>query len=47
MHEIGGYVSRRFDDALAACNRLIEEFPTSSMAFERSGMVHAKMGQDG
>ena len=34
----------RFDQALAACNRLLEEFPDVVDGFERSGMVHAKMG---
>jgi hypothetical protein len=33
-----------FDQALAACNRLLEEFPDVVDGFERSGMVHAKMG---
>jgi tetratricopeptide (TPR) repeat protein len=34
----------RFDQALAACNRLLEGFPDVVDGFERSGMVHAKMG---
>jgi tetratricopeptide (TPR) repeat protein len=34
----------RFDEALAACNRLLAEFPDVVDGFERSGMVHAKMG---
>ena len=34
----------RFDQALGACNRLLEEFPDVVDGFERSGMVHAKMG---
>jgi tetratricopeptide (TPR) repeat protein len=34
----------RFDEALAACHRLLEEFPDVVDGFERSGMVHAKMG---
>lgn len=34
----------RFDQALAACTRLLEEFPDVVDGFERSGMVHAKMG---
>ena len=34
----------RFDQALAACNRLLAEFPDVVDGFERSGMVHAKMG---
>jgi tetratricopeptide (TPR) repeat protein len=36
--------ARRFDEALAACNRLLAEFPDVVDGFERSGMVHAKMG---
>lgn len=34
----------RFDEALAACNRLLAEFSDVVDGFERSGMVHAKMG---
>ncbi len=34
----------RFDEALAACTRLLEEFPDVVDGLERSGMVHAKMG---
>jgi tetratricopeptide (TPR) repeat protein len=34
----------RFDEALAACDRLLELFPDVVDGFERSGMVHAKMG---
>jgi tetratricopeptide (TPR) repeat protein len=34
----------RFDEALAACNRLLQEFPDVVDGFERSGMVYAKMG---
>jgi len=34
----------RFDQALAACNRLLKEFPDVVDGFERSGMVHARMG---
>jgi hypothetical protein len=34
----------RFDEALAVCNRLLELFPDVVDGFERSGMVHAKMG---
>ena len=34
----------RFDEALAACTRLLEEFPDVVDGFERSGLVHAKMG---
>ena len=34
----------RFDEALAACRRLLDEFPDVVDGFERSGMVHAKMG---
>jgi tetratricopeptide (TPR) repeat protein len=36
--------ARRFDEALAACNRLLAEFPDVVDGFERSGLVHAKMG---
>ena len=34
----------RFDDALAACKRQLDEFPNVVDRLERSGMVHAKMG---
>ena len=34
----------RFDDALAACARLLAEFPDVVDGLERSAMVHAKMG---
>ena len=34
----------RFDEALAACTRLLAEFPDVIDGLERSGMVHAKMG---
>ena len=34
----------RFDEALAACGRLLEEFPNAEDGLERSGMVHARMG---
>jgi tetratricopeptide (TPR) repeat protein len=34
----------RFDEALSACARLLEEFPEVVDGLERSGMVHAKMG---
>lgn len=34
----------RFDEALAACARLLSEFPEVVDGLERSGMVHAKMG---
>lgn len=34
----------RFEDALAACRRRLEEFPDVVDGLERSGMVHAKMG---
>jgi len=36
--------TRRFEAALAACRRLLDEFPDVVDGFERSGMVHAKMG---
>ncbi len=36
--------SGRFDEALAACKRLLAEFPDVVDGLERSGMVHAKMG---
>jgi tetratricopeptide (TPR) repeat protein len=32
------------DQALAACKRLLDEFPDVVDGLERSGMVHAKMG---
>lgn len=35
---------RRFDEALAACERLINEFPDVADGFERSGHVHAALG---
>jgi hypothetical protein len=34
----------RFDDALAACARLLSEFPEVVDGLERSAMVHATMG---
>jgi hypothetical protein len=34
----------RFEEALTTCGRLIEQFPDVVDGFERSGMVHAKMG---
>ena len=36
--------ARRFDEALAACRRLLEEFPDVVDGFERSGMVYAATG---
>jgi hypothetical protein len=36
--------SRRFEDALAACQRLRDEFPEVVDGLERSAMVHAAMG---
>jgi hypothetical protein len=36
--------TRRFDEALAACHRLLEEFPEVVDGLERSAMVHAAMG---
>jgi tetratricopeptide (TPR) repeat protein len=35
---------RRFDEALAACRRLLDEFPDVDDGFERSAMVHAAIG---
>ena len=35
----------RFDEALAASKRLLDEFPDVVDGLERSAMVHAKMGQ--
>lgn len=35
---------RRFDEALAACRRLQEEFPDVVDGLERTAMVHAAMG---
>lgn len=37
--------ARRFDEAIAACKRLLEEFPEVVDGLERSGMVHAAMGE--
>jgi hypothetical protein len=34
----------RFDDALAACKQLLDEFPEVVDGLERSAMVHEKMG---
>jgi tetratricopeptide (TPR) repeat protein len=36
--------ARRFDEALAACHRLLEEFPEVVDGLERSAMVHSAMG---
>lgn len=36
----------RFEDALAACKRLLEDFPDVVDGLERSAMVHAKMGNN-
>jgi hypothetical protein len=36
--------AQRFDDALAACKRLLDEFPDVVDGLDRSGMVHAAMG---
>jgi tetratricopeptide (TPR) repeat protein len=36
--------AKRFDKALDACRRLIQEFPDVIDGFERSGMVYAAMG---
>lgn len=35
---------RRFDEALAVCRRLLAEFPDVHDGFDRSGIVHAAMG---
>lgn len=35
---------RRFDEALAVCRRLLDEFPDVHDGFDRSGIVHAAMG---
>lgn len=35
---------RRFDEALAACKRLLDDFPEVHDGFDRSGLVHAAMG---
>lgn len=35
---------RRFDEALAVCKRLLEEYPDVHDGFDRSGEVHAAMG---
>jgi tetratricopeptide (TPR) repeat protein len=37
--------ARRFDEALAACHRLLKEFPEVVDGLERSAMVHAAMGE--
>jgi len=34
----------RFDDALAVCKRLCDEYPEVVDGVERSGLVHAEMG---
>ena len=39
--------ARRFDEALAACRRLLEEFPDVVDGLERSAMVHAALGDHG
>jgi tetratricopeptide (TPR) repeat protein len=36
---------RRFDDALAACKRLLDAFPDVGDGLERSGEVHEAMGK--
>lgn len=36
---------RRFDDALAACKRLLDEWPEVIDGLERSAMVYKAMGQ--
>ncbi len=35
---------RRFDEALVACKRLLDDFTDVEDGFERSGIVHAAMG---
>lgn len=37
---------RRFEDALAACKRLLDEWPEVVDGLERSAMVYKAMGQD-
>jgi tetratricopeptide (TPR) repeat protein len=36
--------ARRFDHALAACKRLVVDFPDVNDGFDRYGIVHAAMG---
>ncbi len=36
--------ARRFDEALAVCKRLFEDFPDVHDGFDRSAMVHEAMG---
>lgn len=36
--------ARRFDDAMAACRRLLEDFPDVVDGFDRAGFVFAAMG---
>lgn len=36
--------ARRFDEALAVCQRLLAEYPEVVDGLERSGLVHAAMG---
>ena len=36
--------ARRFDDALRACHRLLQEFPDVVDGLERSALVHAAQG---
>jgi len=36
--------ARRFDEALAVCRRLLDEFPEVVDGLERSGLVHAAKG---
>jgi len=36
--------ARRFDEALSACRRLLDEFPDVVDGLERSGLVHAALG---
>ncbi len=36
---------KRFDEALQACGRLLEEWPDVVDGLERSGLVYEKMGE--
>lgn len=41
---LGLVAQRRFEDALAACKRLLEEFPDVVDGLERSALVHSALG---